>query len=89
MTFRRTRALVPHLPIGTKVKLSTEGLLWFEMQIRTTFSKDTRGRVIGYGRFTDNVRVVIDSQVTPNTYPARFWERAGYTRPKKRLYADG
>lgn len=57
--------------IGDQVILSTEGCV----QLPEMISKKFSGKVVGFGRGFNLVRVLIKNLVKPQTFHAGFWER--------------
>lgn len=61
-------------PIETRVKLSPLGVsklgAWSKI-----YDKNTEGKVVGYGRHRDSIRVIRDGITTPYTYYDAYWEK--------------
>jgi hypothetical protein len=76
----RKRRVVPSLPMGASVMLTSVGIRWFASLTRVTRDEKTRGEVVGFGRYS-GVRVRINGDKYAETYPAEFWKLAHRERP--------
>jgi hypothetical protein len=59
--------------IGDRVRLSPQGV-----KLRTALHArkgNSTGKIVGYGRSPEDVRILIDGNSRPYTFHMEFWER--------------